>query len=573
MTHRNLCIIFLACSLSLPSICFGQSELTAFRPANTSSPRSTLREFIEATNELHARLKADSYLDRNSTKHRPLALKILDCLDASRLPQYDREAAASEAALCLKEIIDRFEIPPYEAIPGKEQLANENKSEQPTKWTIPGTRLTIARIEDGPQRHEYLFSSGTVARAVSVYEDVRLLPYRDQGPATTPGFYQWYLTAAANPLIGELVDKLPDFLKHNNFWGQATWKWAGLFIGAALCILLMTVSYQVYNALVEAWRHRPLLFCLTIAPLILAAVTPLCFYEFCNLVLSLRSTPLYLVGFTANLVAFIASVVVVFGISTRIATLIIAAPRINPQGLDAQFIKIISKIVGVICAVVVLLQGGHYLGIPIATLVASAGIGGLALALAAQDSLRTLFGTLMLLLDKPFRVEERIVTGKYDGIVEEIGLRSTRLRLLTGHQVSIPNDVLARSDIENIGRRPHIRRVTDIRLPLITTQEKITESIEFLRSSLENHEGMNPEHPPRITFFESTAEAHIIRVIYWYAPPHYWDYLAFGERWQLRVLKEFEQRGICLAAPLRITSTSPLPVEPIDNRPTEADTT
>lgn len=570
MTRYSLHAIILACSLWLPSVCFGQDDLDSFRPADTSSPRSTLREFIEATNKLHARLKADSYLDRNSTKHRPLALKILDCLDASQLPQYDREAAASEAALCLKEIIDRFKIPPYETIPGEEQLANRSEDETISRWTLPGTRLTIARIEDGPQRHEYLFSSGTVERAVSVYNDVRMLPYRDQGPATTPDFYQWYLTAAANPLIGDLVDRLPQFLK-NSFWGQAIWKWVGLLLGAALCIFLMIVLYQIHNIVAEAWRPKPLLFCLTIVPPMLAAVAPLCFYQFCNRVLSLRSTPLYLVGFAANLIAIIASVVVVFGISTRIAILIIAAPRINPNGLDAQFIRIMSKIVGVIAAVVVLLEGGHYLGIPIATLVASAGIGGLALALAAQDSLRTLFGTLMLLIDKPFRVGERIVTGKYDGVVEEIGLRSTRLRLLTGHQVSIPNDELARSDIENVGRRPHIRRLTDIRLPLITTQHKITEAIELLRSSLENHEGMTPEYPPRITFLESTAEAHVIRVIYWYSPPKYWDYLAFGERWQLDVLEKFENHGICLAVPIRVTGTTPLHEEVVSGKANKAD--
>lgn len=82
-----------------------------------------------------------------------------------------------------------------------------------------------------------------------------------------------------------------------------------------------------------------------------------------------------------------------------------------------------------------------------------------------HEVMKALFGTIMLLADKPFRVGERIIFGKYDGVVEDIGLRSTRIRLLTGHQAHILNDELARTDIENVGRRPHIRRTTTIEMP------------------------------------------------------------------------------------------------------------
>jgi MscS family membrane protein len=127
-----------------------------------------------------------------------------------------------------------------------------------------------------------------------------------------------------------------------------------------------------------------------------------------------------------------------------------------------------SKIVSLAISLLVFIEVGHYLGIPITTLLASAGVGGLAVALAAQDTVKNLFGTIMLMADKPFRVGERIVAAGYDGVVENIGLRSTRLRLLTGHQVTIPNDTLACNDVENVGRRPFIRRVSNIQIPLVT---------------------------------------------------------------------------------------------------------
>ena len=152
-----------------------------------------------------------------------------------------------------------------------------------------------------------------------------------------------------------------------------------------------------------------------------------------------------------------AGLVAIFAASNRIADMIIASPRIHPQGLDAQLIRIVSKLTSLLASVIVFLAGGQYLGIPLTTLLASAGIGGLAVALAAQDTLKALFGTITLMADKPFRVGERIIFQKYDGVVEDIGLRSTRIRLLTGHQATVPNDELARSDIENVGRRQQNR--------------------------------------------------------------------------------------------------------------------
>lgn len=102
----------------------------------------------------------------------------------------------------------------------------------------------------------------------------------------------------------------------------------------------------------------------------------------------------------------------------------------------------------------------------------------------------------MILLDKPFRVGERIVAKGYDGVVQEIGLRSTRLRLLTRHEATISNDDVARADIESIGRRPHIRRVSDIAIPLDLPPEKAEQAVAIVRGILQDHEGMQPDFPP-----------------------------------------------------------------------------
>jgi MscS family membrane protein len=284
---------------------------------------------------------------------------------------------------------------------------------------------------------------------------------------------------------------------------------------------------------------------------IIAMLTPLVFKNFAQDYLTVRGYPLYIIGFGANLVSLLAAVVVIFAASRRIAEIIIASPRINPQGLNAQLIRITSQLMSVVAIVTLFLVGGQYLGINIGTLLASAGIGGIALALGAQDTLKTLFGTLSLMADKPFRVGDRIQFDKYDGVVEDIGLRSTKLRLLTGHLVTLPNDQLAGSDIENIGLRKYIRRKAEIHIPLDTSSEKVEKALAIIREKLADQEGMDPEHPPRVFFDEFCEDAFVLRFFYWYTPPDYWEFKAFGEKLNLKIFHAFEEEGIQFSLPSR----------------------
>ena len=134
-------------------------------PADTSSPRGTLKSFISACNRVHNLIRSQRFFDRTSTKHHALATKILDCLDVSQLPEFERLETAGEAAVCIKEILDRVTIPEESEIPGVEDLSKDGKELQ--RWRIPGTRLTISRVEEGPQRHEYVTS---IPRHVNILE-------------------------------------------------------------------------------------------------------------------------------------------------------------------------------------------------------------------------------------------------------------------------------------------------------------------------------------------------------------------------------------------------------------------
>jgi MscS family membrane protein len=218
--------------------------------------------------------------------------------------------------------------------------------------------------------------------------------------------------------------------------------------------------------------------------------------------------------------------------------------------LDDMLVPLLRKT----CRVVIVIIAGLYIaesvsGKPITTILAGFGIGGLAVALAAQDSIKNLFGSLMILLDKPFEVGQRIVVDGFDGTVEEIGFRSSRVRTLTGHLVTVPNDKMITNNVENIGRRPFIRRLANITVTYDTPPDKIERAVKIIEKILENHEGMHPDFPPRVFFDEFNDASLNILVIYWYHPPDYWSYLAFGQMVNLKIMRAFEEEGIEFAFP------------------------
>ena len=218
--------------------------------------------------------------------------------------------------------------------------------------------------------------------------------------------------------------------------------------------------------------------------------------------------------------------------------------------LDQSFVhmmRMIAKIAVILIGIIYLLRAVS--GKPLSALLAGLGIGGLAVALAAQDTLKNFFGSLMIMLDKPFTIGQRVTFGGHDGTVEEIGFRSTRVRTLTGHLVTVPNDKVASESVENIGRRPSIRRLANITITYDTPPDKVEKAVNIIREILDNHEGMHPDFPPRVFFNEFNDASLNIIMLYWYHPPTWADYMAFSERVNLQIMRAYEAEGIEFAFP------------------------
>ncbi len=216
-----------------------------------------------------------------------------------------------------------------------------------------------------------------------------------------------------------------------------------------------------------------------------------------------------------------------------------------------QMIRIVSKVAIVLFGSIYLLKAAT--GKPMTTLLTGLGIGGLAVALAAQDTLKNLFGSFMIMVDKPFKIGDRVVADSFDGVVEDIGFRSTRLRSYPGHLISIPNEKMASVSIENIGRRPSIRRYTNITITYDTPVEKVELAVSIIKDILKNHEGMHPDYPPRVYFNEFNDASLNIAMFYWFHPPDYWEAMRFSEEVNLKIMRAFEAEGIEFAFPTTTT--------------------
>jgi len=223
-------------------------------------------------------------------------------------------------------------------------------------------------------------------------------------------------------------------------------------------------------------------------------------------------------------------------------------------GTESTIDDMLAPIVGKTLRLFIVVIGGiiivqNLTGLKIGPLLASLGIGGLAVALAAKDTIANFFGTLTILFDKPFQVGQRITIDKYDGTVENVGFRSTRIRTLTGHLVTIPNEKLVNSSVENIAERPHIRWLTNIGITYDTPPDKVEKAVQIIREILENHEGIKEDFPPRVFFNGFNDWSLNITVVVWYHPPNYWDYQAWLQNICLEIMRRFEAEDIDFAFP------------------------
>ena len=183
--------------------------------------------------------------------------------------------------------------------------------------------------------------------------------------------------------------------------------------------------------------------------------------------------------------AYFALVIDITAIFSRIfdaliSEVILPLSEKSESSFDNQLIPVVQKGVRSIIWVLGIIIGLDNIGFDITAMIAGLGIGGLALALAAQDSVKNIFAGIMIFLDKPFRLNDRIQINGHDGSVEEVGLRSTRIRTLEGRIVTIPNCTFTDNSVINVTSQPALKVKLNLGLTYDTNEQDMQKAINIL---------------------------------------------------------------------------------------------
>lgn len=197
--------------------------------------------------------------------------------------------------------------------------------------------------------------------------------------------------------------------------------------------------------------------------------------------------------------------------------------------------------------------------VPLTAFTILGGAMAIGIGFGSQTLVNNFISGLIMLAERPVRIGERVLFGNYDGVIEDVGFRCTKIRTLADHLVTVPNSNLINDTIENVGRRRTIRRMMNLGITYDTPRERITQTVNAIRELLEEPGIREPIHPmvgwdkfpPRVFFQDYLADNLNIFVIYWYAPADYWEYMAHAEKVNLRIFEEFERLGVSFAFPSR----------------------
>jgi small-conductance mechanosensitive channel len=214
-------------------------------------------------------------------------------------------------------------------------------------------------------------------------------------------------------------------------------------------------------------------------------------------------------------------------------------------------VKLITSVIEALIVIIIILMGLSNLGIDIGALITGLGIGGVAVALAAQNILGDLFASFSIIFDKPFLVGDHIQVGKDSGTVQHIGLKTTRVESSTGEQLIFSNKDLLESRIRNFKRMKERRAAIKIRIDYETPVDQLRQIPIWTEEILKTKPNVRFEY---CRFIEIGEYAHVFEIVFWMLDPTYNLYLLTQENFYHEFLSKLHTEKIKLGVPVHSVS-------------------
>jgi len=355
---------------------------------------------------------------------------------------------------------------------------------------------------------------------------------------------------AALPLwIQKLTERFP--LLQREVFANALWKYLFSLIYVFLAFYVSKLLDLLTRVWLKRWAERTKTqFDDMVLQLLNGPVKIVSFVVFLRVGLEVFEWPTVVEAFLAKGFAVIVAVTITYTVLKLVDLLMglwhLRVAKDADKEFNEQLFPIVRKALKVFVIIVATLVTLANIGVNVTAAIASLSVGGLALGLAAQDTVANVFGAVSVFLDKPFRIGDRIQLDAVDGTVESIGLRSTRVRNLDGHLITVPNKTMGNATITNITRRPNIKTVMDIGVAYDTSMDKLNRAIALLNEICRAH----PKTTDLIVSFNQFAASSLnIRVIHWYDSTDFKEYLAGIQGINLKIKEQFDREGISFAFP------------------------
>ncbi len=425
------------------------------------SPRETMKTFLVNM----ARYKSGD----NKAIQRVIKTLNLEEFDAP-----SREDIGKSLAVKLVMVIDRIEKVDYSKLP--------NTFENP-RWTFAKRRLQTENGEktfyidmEKSKEGNWLFSSRTLNNIETFFN----LTKKDKVAAGVVEYRDWKTN---------LLENLPPGLQKRVIF-LYNWQW--LLLGALIIICfvikLITVNYLI-SLIGSIFQKARIPIIGDALKNFTGPIGIFSFLLFWTLGIKFLDLPPYFFSilYRVSIIAFtVCGVFTVYRLVNLVSVYFLGKAKETDSKFDDILIPLIAKSINFIVIIVGAVTIGESLTIDMKNIIAGLGIGGLAFAFAAKDTLANIFGSLTVLLDRPFSVGDAVVIGNIEGSVEEVGLRSTRIRTWYNSLITVPNGQLTNVSIDNYGKRTARRFRTHLGVQYDTPPAKIEAFCEGIRTLIAN---------------------------------------------------------------------------------------
>jgi MscS family membrane protein len=495
---------------------------------DVSSPRAVFDTFLRAM--IDAKQGQSERVD-----------DAIACLDLSSVPALVRDEAPRIAG-DLKTYLDKTELIDLQRLP----LEVDGDS-----WVFRRTsagEISLVRTEDG----RWLFSRATIDSLPSLLDSVR-----------DRGFVEGIEGGGGAPrtMADWVRNRVPSVLQGRVFILE-NWQWLAL----AVLVFVGVVIDRLVRMMLGAWVRRLLAASSRLREQGLTTsfgkpvgILAMALFWLSTLgLLDLPLNALTALKLAARLVMAAAAVWSIYRLVDLLSAHFAALAARTESRIDDILIPLIRRAVKIVVLAFVILFVAQNLDVDITSLLAGLGIGGIAFALAAKDTVENLFGSVTVLVDRPFQIGDWVLIGDQEGTVEEIGFRSTRLRTFYNSRITIPNSKLVNSCVDNLGDRRYRRVKCLIGVQYDTPPEKIEAFCEGIRELIRRHPYTRKDY--YMVYFNAFADSSFDILLYvFHETPDWATELRERHRLFLDIVRLAQRLGVEFAFPTRTLHVSSVP--------------